>query len=70
VELKSFSGEKIDRDGAMKGTENGMFVRIGIINSGETCKNIVHILYRDIKRGTNDPTPLIFNDMGGVFLFQ
>ena len=54
----------------MKGTENGMFVRIGIINSGETCKNIVHILYRDIKRGTNDPTPLIFNDMGGVFLFQ
>ena len=70
MELGSFSGEKIDRDGAMKGTENGTFVRIGIINSEETGKSTVHTIYRGIRKSTNDPAPLIFSDMGGVFLFQ
>jgi hypothetical protein len=41
---------KIDRDGAMKGTENGIFVRIGKINSGETGERIVHAFYWRIKK--------------------
>jgi len=44
----------------MKGTENGTFVRIRIVNSEETGENIVHTIYLGIKKGTNDPAPLIF----------
>jgi hypothetical protein len=71
VELESFSGEvKIDRDGAMKGTENGIFVRIKKINSGETGERIVHTFYWGIKNGADDPDPTHIFDMGGVFLFH
>jgi len=71
VELESFSGEvKIDRDGAMKDTENGIFVRIKKINSGETGERILHTFFRGIVKGTDDPAPLIFSDMGGVFSFS
>jgi hypothetical protein len=58
VALESFSGEvKIDRDGAMKGTENGNFVRTGKINSGETGERVVHTFYWGIKKGMDDPGP-------------
>ena len=49
--FESFSGEvKIDRDGAMKGTENENFVRIGKVDSGETGENIVRTFYQGIRR--------------------
>jgi hypothetical protein len=58
VEFESFSVEvKIDRDGAMKGTENGIFVRIGEIDSAETGERVVHTFYWGIKEGTDDPGP-------------
>jgi hypothetical protein len=58
VALESFSEEvKIDRDGAMKGTENGNFVSLGKMNSGETEERVVHTFYWGTNKGTDDPGP-------------
>lgn len=71
MELKSFSGEaNIDRDGGMKGTGNRIFGGIRGKNSGGTGKGGVDIFYWRNKKGTDDSTPLMFDDMGGVFCFS